>query len=95
MPLHSSKVKTTLVISFDFLDLLQASTDQSTVDTNMQYQVAAFSFYMIQLLGIIAVMSQVAWQVFIIFVPVIATCVWYQVMLVASIHVFPRLTYGF
>ena len=38
---------------------------------------------MIQLLGIIAVMSQVAWQVFIVFIPVIAACIWYQVILMA------------
>jgi len=47
----------------------------------MQYLVAAFAFSIIQLLGIIAVMSQVAWQVFIIFIPVIAICVWYQVII--------------
>jgi hypothetical protein len=28
------------------------------------------------------VMSQVAWQVFIVFIPVIAACIWYQVILV-------------
>jgi ATP-binding cassette subfamily C (CFTR/MRP) protein 2 len=58
---------------------LQASTDQSAVDFNIPYQVGAFAFSMIQLLGIIALMSQVAWQVFIIFIPVIATGIWYQV----------------
>ena len=58
---------------------LQASTDQTAVDLIIQYQVATFAFSSIQLLGIIAVMSQVAWQVFIIFIPVIAVCFWYQV----------------
>ena len=58
---------------------LQVSTDQSAVDLNIQYQVAGVAFSMIQLLGIIAVMSQVAWQVFFIFIPVIAACIWYQV----------------
>jgi hypothetical protein len=47
---------------------------------NIPNQVGAFAFSMIQLLGIIAVMSQVAWQVFIIFIPVITACVWYQVI---------------
>jgi len=37
----------------------------------------------IMLLGIIAVMSQVAWQVFIVSIPVIAACIWYQVLLVS------------
>ncbi|CAL5402678.1 unnamed protein product [Camellia sinensis] len=39
-----------------------ASTDQSAVDLNIPFQVGSFAFSMIQLLGIIAVMSQVAWQ---------------------------------
>ncbi|KAK6149391.1 hypothetical protein DH2020_016916 [Rehmannia glutinosa] len=42
--------------------LNRASTDQSTVDLNMASIVALFAFAIIQLLGIIAVMSQVAWQ---------------------------------
>ncbi|PPS10289.1 hypothetical protein GOBAR_AA10327 [Gossypium barbadense] len=50
--------------------LNRASTDQSAVDMDIPYQVVAFAFSVIQLLGIIAVMSQVAWQIFIIFIPV-------------------------
>ncbi|THG05400.1 hypothetical protein TEA_002119 [Camellia sinensis var. sinensis] len=42
--------------------LNRASTDQSAVDLNIPFQVGSFAFSMIQLLGIIAVMSQVAWQ---------------------------------
>ncbi|KAH7546891.1 hypothetical protein FEM48_Zijuj01G0248900 [Ziziphus jujuba var. spinosa] len=42
--------------------LNRASTDQSSVDLNIPYQVGSFAFSLIQLLGIIAVMSQVAWQ---------------------------------
>jgi hypothetical protein len=38
------------------------------------------AFSVIQLIGIIVVMSQVAWQVFVVFIPVFATCVWYQVL---------------
>jgi len=60
--------------------LLQASTDQSEIDTGFAPQIGAFAFSIIQLLGIIAVMSQVAWQVFVIFIPVIAICIWYQVL---------------
>ena len=59
--------------------LLQVSTDQSAVDLSVPFQVGAFAFSTIQLFGIIAVMSQVAWQVFIIFIPVSAICIWYQV----------------
>ncbi|KAL4618714.1 hypothetical protein ACB092_06G030900 [Castanea dentata] len=69
----------------------RASTDQSTVDLRMQYLVSSFAFSMIQLLGIIAVMSQVAWQVFIVFIPVIATCIWYQQHYIPSARELSRL----
>uniref|UniRef100_A0A7N2MIM3 ABC-type xenobiotic transporter n=1 Tax=Quercus lobata TaxID=97700 RepID=A0A7N2MIM3_QUELO len=71
--------------------LNRASTDQSAVDLSMQYQVATFAFSLIQLLGIIAVMSQVAWQVFIIFIPVIAVCFWYQQYYIPSARELARL----
>uniref|UniRef100_A0A0D9UXD6 ABC transporter C family member 13 n=1 Tax=Leersia perrieri TaxID=77586 RepID=A0A0D9UXD6_9ORYZ len=58
--------------------LNRASTDQSEVDTNIAYQMGSVAFSIIQLVGIIAVMSQVAWQVFIVFIPVITACFWYQ-----------------
>ncbi|KAL4618720.1 hypothetical protein ACB092_06G031200 [Castanea dentata] len=45
----------------------RASTDQSAVDLKTPYQVASFAFSMIQLLGIIAVMSQVAYGRFSLF----------------------------
>ena len=59
---------------------LQASTDQSEVDTNIADQMGTVAFSIIQLVGIIVVMSQVAWQVFVVFIPVFAACVWYQVL---------------
>nr|CAB3496287.1 unnamed protein product [Digitaria exilis] len=55
-----------------------ASTDQSEVDTNIADQMGSVAFSIIQLVGIIVVMSQVAWQVFVVFIPVFAACVWYQ-----------------
>ncbi|XP_057725546.1 ABC transporter C family member 3-like [Arachis stenosperma] len=58
--------------------LNRASTDQSSVDTEVPYQFASFVFPLIQLVGIIAVMSQAAWQVFIVFIPVITISIWYQ-----------------
>ena len=61
--------------------LLQASTDQSALDTDIPYQIASFAFILIQLLGIIGVMSQAAWQVFIVFIPVIAISMLYQVLI--------------
>ncbi|CAN1290509.1 ABC transporter C family member 3 [Linum perenne] len=42
--------------------LNRASTDQSAVDQQIPYQLGSTAFSIIQLLGIIAVMSQVAWQ---------------------------------
>ncbi|CAL5405398.1 unnamed protein product [Camellia sinensis] len=71
--------------------LNRASTDQSAVDLNIPFQVGSFAFSMIQLLGIITVMSQVAWQVFIIFIPVIATCVWLQQYYIPSARELARL----
>ncbi|KAK8261060.1 hypothetical protein V6Z11_D13G161500 [Gossypium hirsutum] len=71
--------------------LNRASTDQSVVDLTMPLLVGAFAFSVIQLLGIIAVMSQVAWQIFIIFIPVITTCIWYQQYYISSARELARL----
>ncbi|KAK1404981.1 ABC-type xenobiotic transporter [Heracleum sosnowskyi] len=71
--------------------LNRASTDQSTVDLNMPYQVGAFAFSIIQLLGIIAVMSLVAWEVFLLFIPVIALCIWLQQYYLPSARELARL----
>ena len=68
--------------------LLQASTDQSVIDLEMATKLGWCAFSIIQILGTIAVMSQVAWQVFVIFIPVTAVCIWYQVRdLFAFIHI--------
>ncbi|XP_045819520.1 ABC transporter C family member 3-like isoform X3 [Trifolium pratense] len=58
--------------------LNRASTDQSAVDINIPFQTALVACSVIHLLGIIAVMCQVAWQVIIVFVPMTAICIWYQ-----------------
>nr|XP_043640204.1 putative ABC transporter C family member 15 [Erigeron canadensis] len=58
--------------------LNRASTDQSVIDLEMANRIGWCAFSMIQLLGTMAVMSQVAWEVFAILVPVTAICVWYQ-----------------
>ncbi|PPS06068.1 hypothetical protein GOBAR_AA14585 [Gossypium barbadense] len=71
--------------------LNRASTDQSVVDLTMPLLVGAFAFSVIQLLGIIVVISQVAWQIFIIFIPVIATCIWYQQYYISSARELARL----
>ncbi|KAI3979585.1 hypothetical protein MKX01_001777 [Papaver californicum] len=57
--------------------LNRVSTDQSAVDIRIANLMGYLASSTIQLLGIIAVMSQVAWQVFIVFIPVTAICIWY------------------
>ncbi|KAL7216214.1 hypothetical protein ACSBR1_028208 [Camellia fascicularis] len=71
--------------------LNRASTDQSALDLDVPNQLGNFVFLMIELLGIIAVMSQVAWQVFIVFVPDMATCVWLQQHYIPSARELARL----
>ncbi|KAJ4795980.1 ABC transporter C family member 3 [Rhynchospora pubera] len=56
-----------------------ASTDQSAVDFSVPYLIGSYAFAILQLLAIIAIMSQVAWRVFVVFLPVTALCIWYQV----------------
>ncbi|KAF5815115.1 putative ABC-type xenobiotic transporter [Helianthus annuus] len=58
--------------------LNRASTDQSAVDMNVPNQMGSFVFAVIQLLGIIAVMSQAAWQTITIVIPVAGTSIWLQ-----------------
>ncbi|XP_042510338.1 putative ABC transporter C family member 15 isoform X2 [Macadamia integrifolia] len=58
--------------------LNRASTDQSVLDLEMAGKIGWCAFSIIRILGTIAVMSQVAWQVFAIFIPVTAICIWYQ-----------------
>ncbi|KAI7725406.1 hypothetical protein M8C21_031087, partial [Ambrosia artemisiifolia] len=58
--------------------LNRASTDQSVIDLEMANRIGWCAFSTIQLLGTMAVMSQVAWEVFAILIPVTAICIWYQ-----------------
>ncbi|KAL2329924.1 hypothetical protein Fmac_017505 [Flemingia macrophylla] len=56
----------------------RASTDQNTIDTSISELVWGVTFNLIHLLGNIAVMSQAAWQVFIVLIPIVAASMWYQ-----------------
>ncbi|KAK9673866.1 hypothetical protein RND81_12G194700 [Saponaria officinalis] len=58
--------------------LSRSSTDQSTCDTDIPYRVAGLVFALIQLLSIIILMSQIKWQIILIFAAVIAISAWYQ-----------------
>lgn len=71
--------------------LNRASTDQSAVDSNIPHQLGVFAFSIMQLLGVIAVMSQVAWQVFFIFIPVTAIGIWLQQYYIRSAQELARL----
>uniref|UniRef100_A0A803L8V8 ABC-type xenobiotic transporter n=1 Tax=Chenopodium quinoa TaxID=63459 RepID=A0A803L8V8_CHEQI len=58
--------------------LNRCSTDQSAVETRIPSLLERLISLSIQLLGIIAVMSTVAWEVLIIFIPLIFASIWYQ-----------------
>ncbi|CAN6448493.1 unnamed protein product [Victoria cruziana] len=58
--------------------LNRVSTDQSEVDLSIPGLLGSCAFYVMELLGSIAVISQISWQVFIVFSPVVAACVWLQ-----------------
>ncbi|KAB5527837.1 hypothetical protein DKX38_021684 [Salix brachista] len=58
--------------------LNRASMDQGVIDMEIAQRLGWCAFSIIQILGTIAVMSQVAWEVFVIFIPVTAVCIWYQ-----------------
>ncbi|XP_030541380.2 ABC transporter C family member 3-like [Rhodamnia argentea] len=71
--------------------LSRVSTDQSALDLSFPSMVSGFAFSMIRLLGVIILISQVAWQVLIIFIPVTAICVWYQQYYIPSARELARL----
>ncbi|XP_020206365.2 ABC transporter C family member 3 isoform X1 [Cajanus cajan] len=71
--------------------LNRASTDQSTLDMYISNILWAITFNLVQLLGNITVISQAVWQVFIILIPVMAACIWYQRYYSASARELARL----
>ncbi|KAF8412824.1 hypothetical protein HHK36_000795 [Tetracentron sinense] len=73
-------------------DSTKVSTDQSVLDLELVGKLGWCAFSVIQILGTIAVMSQVAWQVFVIFIPVTAVCVWYQQYYIPTARELARLS---
>ncbi|KAI3810261.1 hypothetical protein L1987_19872 [Smallanthus sonchifolius] len=71
--------------------LNRASTDQSAVDLTIPNAVGVFAFAVVQLLAVIAMMSQISWQVFLVFIPVIAICIWLQHYYISSARELARL----
>ncbi|KAF1002288.1 putative ABC transporter C family member 15 [Apium graveolens] len=72
--------------------LNRASTDQSVLDMEIANRIGWCAFSIIQLIGTITVMSQVAWEVFIIFIPVTAICIWYQKYYIPTARELARLS---
>jgi hypothetical protein len=64
--------------------LYQVSVDQSVVDLDIAFRLGGFASTTIQLLGIVAVMSKVTWQVLILIVPMAIACMWMQVNVVMT-----------
>ncbi|XP_077229019.1 putative ABC transporter C family member 15 isoform X2 [Tasmannia lanceolata] len=71
--------------------LNRSSTDQSTVDTDIPYRLAGLAFALVQLLAIVILMSQVAWQVFLLFVAVLAISIVYQAYYITTARELARM----
>lgn len=71
--------------------LSRSSTDQSTVDTDIPYRLAGLAFALIQLLSIIILMSQVAWQVLPIFLVILGISIWYQAYYITTARELARM----
>ncbi|KAJ6769216.1 ATP-BINDING CASSETTE SUB-FAMILY C [Salix koriyanagi] len=71
--------------------LSRSSTDQSTVDTDIPYRLAGLAFALIQLLSIVVLMSQVAWQIFPIFLVILGISVWYQAYYISTARELARM----
>ncbi|XP_057949492.1 putative ABC transporter C family member 15 isoform X2 [Malania oleifera] len=69
----------------------RASTDQSIVDTDIPYRLAGLAFALIQLFSIIILMSQVAWQVFLLFITILAISIWYQAYYITTARELARM----
>ncbi|XP_009124680.2 ABC transporter C family member 6 [Brassica rapa] len=71
--------------------LNRASTDQSVVDLSLPGQFAYVAVVAINILGIMGVMIHVAWQVLIIFIPVVAASSWYRQYYISAARELARL----
>ncbi|KAH9299842.1 hypothetical protein KI387_031524, partial [Taxus chinensis] len=71
--------------------LNRVSTDQTGVDMSLPFSLGTLAFSVIDLLGVITVMSQVTWEVFAISILVLAIIVWYQQYYIATARELARL----
>ncbi|KAF5774238.1 putative ABC-type xenobiotic transporter [Helianthus annuus] len=71
--------------------LSRVSSDQTAVDLSIPYSIGPFAYAIIQLLGIVLVMSLGAWPVFLVFFPVVGICIWLQQYYIPSARELARL----
>ncbi|CAA6668102.1 unnamed protein product [Spirodela intermedia] len=64
--------------------LNRSSTDQNVVDTDIPYRLAGLVFALVQLLGIIILMSLISWVIFLLFLVVLAISYWYQTYYIST-----------
>lgn len=58
--------------------LNRVSVDQSVVDLDIPFRLGGFASTTIQLIGIVAVMTKVTWQILLLVVPMAIACLWMQ-----------------
>lgn len=71
--------------------LSRASTDQKAMDLQVCNRFAGLAFNIIQFIGIVVVMSQISWQIFALFIPVLGFSLWLQRYYIASARELARL----
>ncbi|KAI3703639.1 hypothetical protein L1987_73837 [Smallanthus sonchifolius] len=71
--------------------LSRVSTDQTAMDLTIPYLIGPYAYIVIQLLGVILVMSLGAWSVFLVFIPVVGICIWLQQYYIPSARELARL----
>ncbi|KAL3687431.1 hypothetical protein R1sor_013740 [Riccia sorocarpa] len=71
--------------------LTRASSDQTVLDLNMQFRFSGILVATVELVGVIAVMSQVTWEVSLLSLPTVVICVAIQRYYMASAREFSHL----
>ncbi|GJN26595.1 hypothetical protein PR202_gb14539 [Eleusine coracana subsp. coracana] len=71
---HGGALVPVTIAAQSFFQIFQASNDQSVLDLEIANKLGWCVFSVIQIMGTIGVMSQVAWPVFAIFIPVTVLC---------------------
>ncbi|KAL0383672.1 UNVERIFIED_CONTAM: ABC transporter C family member 5 [Sesamum calycinum] len=64
--------------------LNRVSIDQSVIDLDIPFRLGGFASTTIQLIGIVAVMTQVTWQILLLVIPMAIACLWMQKYYMAS-----------